>query len=143
MSLPLPLSLLAPLSLPFLPNCLHLVPPLFVIEFLHRIMDIFADYFGEFSDQKIRDNYVIVYEVRMNGNGIQLSILNKSRETCSCAHCRDARLSRESNPPQPFCFSQQNGHQQGLCIPTYLLMYLRVRELLFNCLPSLWSSLCC
>ena len=27
-------------------------------------MDIFADYFGEFSDQKIRDNYVIVYEVR-------------------------------------------------------------------------------
>ena len=39
------------------------VPPLFVIEFLHRVMDIFTDYFSEYSEQRIKDNYVIVYEV--------------------------------------------------------------------------------
>ena len=45
--------------------CFHFtVPPLFVIEFLHRVMDIFTDYFGDCSEQRIKDNYVIVYEVR-------------------------------------------------------------------------------
>ena len=39
------------------------VPPLFVIEFLHRIMDVFAEYFGECSEAKIKDHYVTVYEV--------------------------------------------------------------------------------
>ena len=44
--------------------CFHFtVPPLFVIEFLHRVMDIFTDYFGDCSEQRIKDNYVIVYEV--------------------------------------------------------------------------------
>ena len=41
------------------------VPPLFVIEFLHRVVDIFADYFSECTEQRIKDNYVIVYEVIM------------------------------------------------------------------------------
>ena len=48
-------------------NCLtgfpHSVPPLFVIEFLHRIMDVFTEYFGECSELKIKDHYVTVYEV--------------------------------------------------------------------------------
>ena len=39
-------------------------PPLFVIEFLHRIIDVFEDYFGECSETSLKDNYVIVYEVR-------------------------------------------------------------------------------
>lgn len=39
------------------------VPPLFVIEFIHRIMDIFKDYFGECNEAKIKENYVIVYEL--------------------------------------------------------------------------------
>ena len=64
---------LLPLSLPSLANSSHLVPPLLVIEFLHRIMDIFADYFGEFSDQKIRDNFVVVYEVR-TGKSTRLAV---------------------------------------------------------------------
>ena len=42
---------------------LSAVPPLFVIEFLHRIMDIFTDYFGECNEVKIKEYYVIVYEV--------------------------------------------------------------------------------
>ena len=42
---------------------LPLVPPLFVIEFLHRIVDIFKEYFSECTEQRIKDNYVIVYEV--------------------------------------------------------------------------------
>ena len=41
------------------------VPPLFVIEFLHRIMDVFAEYFGECSETKIKDHYVTVYEVHV------------------------------------------------------------------------------
>ena len=39
------------------------MPPLFVIEFLHRIMDVFTEYFGECSELKIKDHYVTVYEV--------------------------------------------------------------------------------
>ncbi|CAF1208573.1 unnamed protein product, partial [Didymodactylos carnosus] len=39
------------------------VPPLFVIEFLHRIMDVFEDYFGECTETALKDNYVIVYEL--------------------------------------------------------------------------------
>ena len=41
----------------------HAVPPLFVIEFLHRIVDVFMEYFGECSETKIKENYVTVYEV--------------------------------------------------------------------------------
>ena len=40
-------------------------PPLFVIEFLHRIMDVFEDYFGECTETSLKDNFVIVYEVRI------------------------------------------------------------------------------
>jgi hypothetical protein len=43
---------------------LFLVPPLFVIEFLHRIMDVFEDYFSECTETSLKDNYVIVYEVK-------------------------------------------------------------------------------
>lgn len=39
------------------------VPPLFIIEFLHRIIDIFTQYFTECTEQRIKDHYVIVYEV--------------------------------------------------------------------------------
>ena len=39
------------------------VPPLFVIEFLHRIVDVFMEYFGECTEMKIKENYVTVYEV--------------------------------------------------------------------------------
>jgi AP-3 complex subunit mu len=41
-----------------------LVAPLFVIEFLHRIMEVFEDYFGECTETSLKDNYVIVYEVK-------------------------------------------------------------------------------
>ena len=44
------------------------VPPLFVIEFLHRIVDTFKEYFSECTEQRIKDNYVIVYEVRLSNN---------------------------------------------------------------------------
>ncbi|KAI0232475.1 AP-3 complex subunit mu-1 [Lamellibrachia satsuma] len=39
------------------------VPPLFVIEFLHRVIDTFEDYFSECTESTIKDNYVIVYEL--------------------------------------------------------------------------------
>jgi AP-3 complex subunit mu len=39
------------------------VAPLFVLEFLHRTMDIFEDYFGECSENSIKENFVVVYEV--------------------------------------------------------------------------------
>ena len=34
-----------------------------VTEFLHRIKDVFADYFGSCSVQTIKDNFVVVYEL--------------------------------------------------------------------------------
>ncbi|CAF0751742.1 unnamed protein product [Didymodactylos carnosus] len=39
------------------------VSPLYVIEFLHHIMDTFEDYFGECTETTLKDNYVIVYEL--------------------------------------------------------------------------------
>lgn len=39
------------------------VPPLFVVEFLHHILNLFDDYFHECNESTIKENYVIVYEV--------------------------------------------------------------------------------
>ncbi|XP_068613209.1 AP-3 complex subunit mu-1-like [Brachionichthys hirsutus] len=51
------------------------VPPLFVIEFLHRVADTFQDYFGECSEGVINDNVVTVYELleEMLDNGFPLA----------------------------------------------------------------------
>lgn len=51
------------------------VPPLFVIEFLHRVAEMFQDYFGECSEVVIKDNVVIVYELleEMLDNGFPLA----------------------------------------------------------------------
>ena len=42
---------------------IYTVSPLLVVEFLHRIMDIFTEYFSECTEQRIKDHYVTVYEV--------------------------------------------------------------------------------
>jgi AP-3 complex subunit mu len=39
------------------------VPPLMVIEFLHRVVETLQAYFDDCSDNIIKDNYVIVFEV--------------------------------------------------------------------------------
>ncbi|KAH8287138.1 hypothetical protein KR054_003712, partial [Drosophila jambulina] len=55
--------------------CKQEVPPLFVIEFLHRVVDTFQDYFGDCSETVIKDNYVVVYELldEMLDNGFPLA----------------------------------------------------------------------
>lgn len=52
-----------------------LVPPLFVIEFLHRVVDTFEDYFSECTETIIKENYVVVYELldEMLDNGFPLA----------------------------------------------------------------------
>ncbi|ESN95177.1 hypothetical protein HELRODRAFT_87124 [Helobdella robusta] len=51
------------------------VPPLFVIEFLHRVVSTFEDYFGDCTESIVKDNYVIVYELldEMLDNGFPLA----------------------------------------------------------------------
>ena len=51
------------------------VPPLFVVEFLHRVADTFEDYFNDTSESTIKDNYVVVYELldEMLDNGFPLA----------------------------------------------------------------------
>ena len=46
-----------------------------MIEFLHRVMDTFVDYFGDCSESIIKDNYVVVYELldEMLDNGFPLA----------------------------------------------------------------------
>ena len=44
-----------------------LVPPLFVIEFLHRVVDIFTEYFNSCTESSIKDHIVVVFEVRDKG----------------------------------------------------------------------------
>ncbi|TMW44309.1 hypothetical protein DOY81_010612 [Sarcophaga bullata] len=55
--------------------CKQEVPPLFVIEFLHRVVDTFEDYFGDCSESIIKENYVLVYELldEMLDNGFPLA----------------------------------------------------------------------
>lgn len=41
------------------------MPPLMAIEFLCRVADVVSDYLGgELNDDLIKDNFVIVYEVK-------------------------------------------------------------------------------
>lgn len=49
--------------------------PLFVIEFLHRVVDTFQDYFNECAESTIKENYVVVYELldEMLDNGFPLA----------------------------------------------------------------------
>jgi len=60
------------------------VPPLFVIEFLHRIIDTFAEYFSECSEQRIKDHYVIVYEVHTLFSLAVLPLRGVVFVLCSC-----------------------------------------------------------
>ncbi|XP_071442840.1 AP-3 complex subunit mu-1 [Hetaerina americana] len=55
--------------------CMTEVPPLFVIEFLHRVVDTFEDYFGECTESIIKENNVVVYELldEMLDNGFPLA----------------------------------------------------------------------
>jgi len=59
----------------FVAVCMTEVPPLFVIEFLHRVVDTFEDYFSECTEASIKENYVVVYELldEMLDNGFPLA----------------------------------------------------------------------
>ncbi|CAM9727877.1 unnamed protein product [Chrysoparadoxa australica] len=50
-------------------------PPLLVIEFLHRVLDIFAEYFGTVDEIAIKDNFSLVYQLleEMMDNGYPLT----------------------------------------------------------------------
>eukprot|EP01137_Pigoraptor_chileana_P032627 Opistho-2@22279 len=50
------------------------VPPLFVFEFLHRIVDIFAEYFDGCTEGAIREHHVVCYQLleEMMDNGFPL-----------------------------------------------------------------------
>jgi len=37
---------------------------MFVIEFLHRVVDILEQYFNDCTESNIKEHYVVVYEVR-------------------------------------------------------------------------------
>ena len=57
-----------------------------VIELLHRIMDVIKDYFGGVSEGVIKEQYVIVYEVRVVGTAVIVSscLANKARTMNLC-----------------------------------------------------------
>ena len=40
------------------------VSPLLVIEFLHRVAEVFKDYFRDVTEDHLKDNFVTVYSVR-------------------------------------------------------------------------------
>ncbi|CAG0900563.1 unnamed protein product [Cyprideis torosa] len=62
----------------FVAVCTQEVPPLFVIEFLHRVIDTFEDYFSDCTESVIKEHYVIVYELldEMLDNGFPLATEN-------------------------------------------------------------------
>lgn len=62
-------------SIYFVAVCMTKVPPLFVIEFLYRVVDTFQDYLGECSEAVIKDNCVVIYELldEMLDNGFPMA----------------------------------------------------------------------
>ncbi|XP_044262739.1 AP-3 complex subunit mu-1 [Tribolium madens] len=59
----------------FVAVCMEEIPPLFVIEFLHRVVDMFQDYFSDCTESIIKENYVVIYELldEMLDNGFPLA----------------------------------------------------------------------
>jgi len=51
------------------------IAPLLVIEFLHRVLQIFQDYFAEVNENTIKDNFSTVYQIleEMMDNGYPLT----------------------------------------------------------------------
>lgn len=45
------------------------MPPLFVIEFLHRVVDMFTEYFNSCNETSIKEHVVVVFEVRKKYDG--------------------------------------------------------------------------
>ncbi|KAJ1560067.1 AP-3 complex subunit mu-1, partial [Cladochytrium tenue] len=39
------------------------VSPLTIVEFLHKMVDLFEDYFGPMSEQVVKDNFATIYEL--------------------------------------------------------------------------------
>ncbi|CAG9808143.1 unnamed protein product [Chironomus riparius] len=55
--------------------CKAEISPLFVLEFLHRVLDTFTDYFNECNESIIKEHYVVIYELldEMLDNGYPLA----------------------------------------------------------------------
>jgi AP-3 complex subunit mu len=41
----------------------HDAPPLLIIEFLYRVVDVFTDYFENVTEAVIKENFLVVYQV--------------------------------------------------------------------------------
>ncbi|OQR74743.1 AP-3 complex subunit mu-1-like [Tropilaelaps mercedesae] len=59
----------------FLAVTMSEVPPLFVTEFLHRVVETFIDYFGDCGEAVLKEHVVVVYELldEMLDNGFPLA----------------------------------------------------------------------
>lgn len=55
----------------FLANVTAEAPPLLVVEYLNRVVDTFQEYFGEVSEEIIKENFVTIYQLldEMMDNG--------------------------------------------------------------------------
>ena len=51
------------------------VSPLFIIEFLHRVVDTLVDYFNDCNESTLKEHVVVVYELldEMLDNGFPLA----------------------------------------------------------------------
>jgi len=51
-------------------------PPLLVLSFLNRVIEIFTQYFGEFNEARLKDNFVIAYQLidEMNDGGLPFNL---------------------------------------------------------------------
>jgi len=55
--------------------CVAEVPPLFLVEFLHRAVDIFEEYLGEVTEAALKEHHVLLYELldELLDNGFPLA----------------------------------------------------------------------
>ena len=74
--------------------------PLFLIEFLHRAVDIFEDYFSDCTEAVIKENHVLVYEASAEFS-IYLYIKADPQFVQQSASCNGGILTINKDKPPP------------------------------------------
>jgi hypothetical protein len=59
-------------------------PPLFVLDFLHRVLDVFKSYFEDVTEESLKENFTVVYQVSSKRLTCCVMVLVLILRACSC-----------------------------------------------------------
>jgi AP-3 complex subunit mu len=94
------------------------VAPLLAIEFLHRVAEIFEDYFGSLDEMSIKENFSTCYQLleemldhggRLAGGSLSLSLLPTASAFCCRLPAHDGAERAQSDDPTAHCDESSRG----------------------------------